>query len=389
MNVPKLRFKEFNDEYKAYKFNDVAKLYRGGSPRPIVNFITKSEDSVNWIKIGDVSPNETYIKSTSEKITKEGAKKSRKVYKGEIILSNSMSFGRPYILNLDGCIHDGWFVVRDYEKLLNKEYLYHFMSSPLIQKQYKTLSAGGVVSNISSELVYSVKLNIPLKEEQLKVANFLSLLDKKIELQSKKIEDLKLFKKGLNKFIFSNCTDEYKVENLIIEYNDKTTENNQYKVLSSTANGIIFQNEYFNKRAASNNNTGYKIIPKGLITYRSMSDTGEFHFNIQDITDIGIVSPAYPVFNIKKNLVNKTYFVYYINENGSFKNKILSTKEGGTRYALSITKFKTIYILLPKMEEQIKYSKYINVIINKIQIEEKKLEKLVQFKKGLMQNMFV
>jgi len=120
-----------------------------------------------------------------------------------------------------------------------------------------------------------------------------------------------------------------------------------------------------------------------------MSDTGEFHFNIQDITDIGIVSPAYPVFNIKKNLVNKTYFVYYINENDGFKNEILSTKEGGTRYALSITKFKTLNILLPKIEEQIKYSKYINVIINKIQIEEKKLEKLVQFKKGLMQNMFV
>ena len=136
MNIPKLRFKEFNDEYKTYKFKDVAKLYRGSSPRPIINFITKSEDSVNWIKIGDVSQNETYIKSTSEKITKEGAKKSRKVYKGEIILSNSMSFGRPYILDLDGCIHDGWFVVRDYERLLNKEYLYHFMSSSFIQKQY-------------------------------------------------------------------------------------------------------------------------------------------------------------------------------------------------------------------------------------------------------------
>ena len=175
----------------------------------------------------------------------------------------------------------------------------------------------------------------------------------------------------------------------IKEYNKKTSKNNQFEVLSSTANGIILQNEYFNKQAASLDNTGYKIVPFGFITYRSMSDTGEFHFNIQNITENGIVSPAYPVFEINEDIVDKTYFIYYINENKSFKNKILSLKEGGTRYALSMSKFKEINLDLPPLEYQKKYSKLLNTYNRKIKNEENKLNKLQELKKGLMQNMFV
>lgn len=89
--VPKLRFKEFSDEWEERKLGDLILLQRGSSPRPIVKYLTDSEDGVNWIKIGDTNKENKYITSTSEKITKEGAKKSREVKKGEIILSNSMS----------------------------------------------------------------------------------------------------------------------------------------------------------------------------------------------------------------------------------------------------------------------------------------------------------
>ncbi|MGU9314699.1 restriction endonuclease subunit S, partial [Clostridium perfringens] len=81
-------------EYK--KLGDISDICRGASPRPIKNFITDRDDGVNWIKIGDVKSGDKYITSCAEKITKEGAEKSRKVYKGDFILSNSMSFGRPY-----------------------------------------------------------------------------------------------------------------------------------------------------------------------------------------------------------------------------------------------------------------------------------------------------
>ena len=102
---------------------------RGGSPRPIKKYITDSENGVNWIKIGDASNDSRYITRTKEKITQDGVKKSRMVYEGDFILSNSMSFGKPYIMKTSGCIHDGWLVLRKKEneettnqQLLNEVY---------------------------------------------------------------------------------------------------------------------------------------------------------------------------------------------------------------------------------------------------------------------------
>ena len=386
MNVPKLRFKEFNDEYKTYKFYGVAKLCRGSSPRPIINFITKSEDCVNWIKIGDVSPNETYINSTSEKITKEGAKKSRRVYKGEIILSNSMSFGRPYILNLDGCIHDGWFVVRDYEKLLNKEYLYHFMCSPLIQKQYKTLSAGGVVSNISSELVYSVKLNIPSKEEQLKIAKFLSLLDKKIELQSKKIEDLKLFKLYTKNQIFKDYDEIFKLKDILVKWNKKN-KNNSVKYVESISNkyGFISQSDQFEDRnVASKDLNNYYIIEKGVFGYNpSRLNVGSLALKTND--KVSVVSPLYECFTTSQN---NQYLLEWF-DSKYFRKETISKFEGGVRNTLNFSNLCEIEIGLPTIEKQNKYSKIFKIFNNKIEFEVKKLYKLQELKKSLMKSMFV
>ncbi len=388
MNVPRLRFKEFNDEYKTYKFHDVAKLCRGSSPRPIVNFITKSEDCVNWIKIGDVSPNETYINSTSEKITKEGEKKSRRVYNGEIILSNSMSFGRPYILNLDGCIHDGWFVVRDYEKLLNKEYLYHFMSSPLIQKQYKTLSAGGVVSNISSELVYSVKLNIPSKKEQLKIAKFLSLLDKKIELQSKKIEDLKLFKKGLHDKLFNEVTgNDYLLSDIAVFENGKGHEN----IVDENGKYILINSKFISTGGNVTKKCSEQLTPlfKNDITM-VMSDlpNGKALAKCYYIDENNKYSLNQRICKIKvkdAGTVNSKYLFYLLDRNPYY----LRFDDGVNQTNLKKDDILSLNLVLPSIKDQERDSKTLTIIDNIIEKENNKLSKLNLLKKGLMQSMFV
>ncbi|UQV21198.1 restriction endonuclease subunit S [Vibrio sp. J383] len=178
-------------------FKNILKLDRGSSPRPIVNFMTDADDGVNWIKIGDTKKGELYINSTKERITPEGAKKSRKVSKGEVIVSNSMSYGQPYILNIDGYIHDGWFVLRNYEQHFEKNFLLQILGSELIQRQYKRLAAGGVVSNISSDLVYAVKVGLPPLPEQRKIAKILSTWDKAIATTEKLIETSKQQKKAL------------------------------------------------------------------------------------------------------------------------------------------------------------------------------------------------
>jgi type I restriction enzyme S subunit len=149
------------------KLGEVCIVERGSSPRPIEKYQTNSPDGVNWIKIGDTKGVDKYIFSTKEKITKEGAEKSRYVKEGDFILSNSMSFGKPYIMKTDGYIHDGWFVFRlpDY---LDKDYFYYLLTSPSVQEQIQSLGAGAIVKNISGDLVKKVDITYPksLLEQQ-------------------------------------------------------------------------------------------------------------------------------------------------------------------------------------------------------------------------------
>lgn len=203
LNVPNIRFPEFKEEWKKCRFKDVVRLFRGSSPRPIIEYLTTdNEEGVNWVKIGDVPTSGRIITSTEEKITKEGAKKSRHVYVGDLILSNSMSYGLPYIMGIEGCIHDGWFVLRDYEQNFNKDYLCNLLISDIVQKQYKKIAAGGVVQNISSDLVNSVYISIPSLDEQRKIAGLLSLIDERIATQNKIIEKLESLIKGIRNDVF-------------------------------------------------------------------------------------------------------------------------------------------------------------------------------------------
>ena len=135
------------------KINDVIEISRGASPRPIKLFITSKSDGINWIKIGDTEKGSKYITKSKEKITLEGAKKSRFVKKGDFLLSNSMSFGRPYILNIDGCVHDGWLILTDKNNYFDKNYLFYLLSSDLVYRQFCDKASGAVVNNLNTDKV--------------------------------------------------------------------------------------------------------------------------------------------------------------------------------------------------------------------------------------------
>lgn len=155
------------------KLVEVCDIERGGSPRPIDSYITNAKDGINWIKIGDTKNVTKYITKTEEKIKPEGAKRSRMVYEGDFILSNSMSFGRPYIMKTSGCIHDGWLVLREREPKINQDYLYHVLSSDLVFRQFDRLAAGSTVRNLNIGLVQGVKIPIPPPLEQQRIVNTL------------------------------------------------------------------------------------------------------------------------------------------------------------------------------------------------------------------------
>jgi type I restriction enzyme S subunit len=164
-----------------YKLGDVCEIARGGSPRPIDKFITEEEDGINWIKIGDATRSKKYIYETKEKIKKEGITSSRVVNDGDFLLSNSMSFGRPYIMRTTGCIHDGWLVLSRYQKNLDIDFFYHLLSSPVVVNQFENLAQGATVRNLNKELVSRVKVKIPPLPIQQKIVTKLDAIIAEID----------------------------------------------------------------------------------------------------------------------------------------------------------------------------------------------------------------
>ena len=177
------------EEWEYKKLGEVCTIERGGSPRPITDYITDSEDGINWIKIGDAQEGSKYITSTKEKIRPEGIKKSRLVHKGDFILSNSMSFGRPYILKVDGCIHDGWLVIHDDNEVFIKDYLYYILSSHIMYAKFSQLAVGGVVNNLNSSLVRKVTIPFPPKSTQLSIVSELDKINELIRLKKEQLKD--------------------------------------------------------------------------------------------------------------------------------------------------------------------------------------------------------
>ena len=156
------------------KLGWIMDIERGGSPRPIKTFLTDAEDGINWIKIGDVEKDGKYIVKTKEKIKPEGEKKSRRVYPGDFLLTNSMSFGRPYISQIEGCVHDGWLILRNAKELFDLDFLYYLLSSNYAYNQFCKKASGSTVDNLNIDKVSDAVIPLPQLTEQKRIVEVLN-----------------------------------------------------------------------------------------------------------------------------------------------------------------------------------------------------------------------
>ena len=159
------------ESWEWIRLGTICDIARGGSPRPIKSYLTDSENGINWIKISDSDKGGKYINSTKEKIIPEGVAKSRMVYAGDFLLTNSMSFGRPYILNVDGCIHDGWLVLSNYQTAYDQDFLFTMLSSNFAYYQFCSVVSGAVVKNLNSEKVADSLFPLPPIQEQKRIVS--------------------------------------------------------------------------------------------------------------------------------------------------------------------------------------------------------------------------
>ena len=183
--IEELLLKNLANDWEQRKFGETVLIERGGSPRPIDDYITNDAEGLNWVKIGDAPEQGNYITKTAEKIKPSGLSKTREVHPNDLILSNSMSFGKPYIMAINGCIHDGWLLIRDTQEVFDLKFLCHLLGTTQMLSQYKAMAAGSTVNNLNKELVSNTNVMYPKKEEQAVVGKYFEVIDSLITLHQR------------------------------------------------------------------------------------------------------------------------------------------------------------------------------------------------------------
>ncbi|MGU8482313.1 restriction endonuclease subunit S [Clostridium perfringens] len=374
-NVPKLRFKGFEDEWKEKKISDTLKIRHGKDQKLVANDLGKYPILGTGGIIG---------KSNEFLYDKES-----------VLIGRKGTIDRPFYMNTPF-----WTVDTLFYSEIKKGFCAKFLYYSFQRINWKKYSEASGVPSLSASTIESIKYILPELNEQEKIANFLSKVDSIIEKQEKKVQYWNSYKKGMIQKIFSQKIrfkdengrnypewEENKLEDYIMEYTEKTVIDNQYPVLTSSRKGLMLQSEYFKDRqVTTDSNIGYFVIPRGYITFRSRSDDGIFVFNQNNIIDKGIISYFYPVFNFNES-INKYYALIYMNN--YLKKEIFKEVVGTSQLVLSMSKLKKLKIKFPCLDEQIKIANFLSNIDNIIEKESKKLEELKQWKKGLLQQMFV
>jgi len=385
---PAIRFRGFTDAWEQRKLGDSILIERGGSPRPIDDYITTAENGLNWIKIGDAPSQGRYITKTVEKIKPEGLSKTRQVVPGDLILSNSMSFGKPYIMAIDGCIHDGWLLLRDNYNIFDLKFLCHMLGTRQMIQQYKKLASGSTVNNLNKELVGSAVVVMPSKQEQNLIGEYIENLDHLITLHQRKYDSLVNVKKAMLEKMFpkngetvpeirfkgfTDAWEQCKLGEVATEMiaggdvdKELLLEEGHYPVIANalTNDGIV---GYYNDQ--------YRIKAPA-VTVTGRGDVGHAKARNVDFT------PVVRLLSIKTN-----HDVYFL-ENVINTLKIVIESTGVPQ--LTVPQLAKDEISFPKaLKEEEKIGQYFANLDNLITLHQRKLEKLKNIKKSCLEKMFV
>ena len=243
-----------------------------------------------------------------------------------------------------------------------------------------------------------LNMKIPSIDEQKKIIALLEEITKKEQLLESKYHEYQHFKKYLMQQIFAqklrfDFDDEWEnipFKKLLKEINEKTTVNNQHEILSSTKEGIFTQKEYFaDRNVASKDNTGYKILRKNQIVL-SPQNLWMGNINVNTEFDIGIVSPSYKIYETT-DLVDINYFKHIIKLPRLIYEYTCASEQGASIVRRNLNKelFNEITIKVPSSNEQEKIGKLFDTYDEKIKNIDKNIQDMKEFKKGLLQQMFV
>ena len=340
------------NDWEQRKFSELVTIERGGSPRPIDKFITNDENGLNWVKIGDAPEQGNYITQTAEKIRPEGLSKTREVHPGDLILSNSMSFGRPYIMAIDGCIHDGWLAIRNTQKNFDLKFLCTLLGTDGMLNQYKAMAAGSTVNNLNKELVGGTTIAFPIMEEQIKIGEYFSNIDHLITLHHRKCVVLR--KKKVNDW------EQRKFGDFTWDAGKRNKEDLDLEPYAITnEHGFIRQCDAHDDFGymKDTDRKAYNIVKPNSFAYNpariNVGSIG-YYKGVENV----IVSSLYEVFQTD-NYVNDRFLWHWF-KSDEFPRWIERLQEGSVRLYFYYDKLCECQLYMPSLEEQEKIASFLD-----------------------------
>ena len=392
------------DGWEWKTLSDIFNIERGGSPRPIKDYITYDEDGINWIKISDATKGDgKYIESTEQKIKPSGLKNTRLVVDGDFIMSNSMSFGKPYIVKTKGAIHDGWLLMREKIEKTDKDFFYYLLSSNYMYEQFSSKASGTTVKNLNIDMVKTTNIPLPPFEEQKRIVAKLDILfekiDKAIALHQKNIDEADIFMASVLNDVFAELEEKYPLKkvsdglkNILTGTTPPTKEEKYYnepsinwyspsdfgksKVLSLSKNMINSIALTDKKAKIYEKNTlllvaiGATVGKIGVIKEEASSNQQITAMKFKDDIDVDF----------------SYYWFYYI------KQIIINTASAATLPIINQSAIKDLKFIIPPLQTQQKVVSYLDEISNKMEkiknLQKKKMQSLKELKASILDKAF-
>lgn len=379
MAKPTIRFKGYTEDWEQRKFGELVTIERGGSPRPIDKFITNDENGLNWVKIGDAPEHGNYITQTKEKIRPEGLSKTREVHPGDLVLSNSMSFGRPYIMAIDGCIHDGWLAIRDTKKNFELKFLCTLLGTDGMLNQYKAMAAGSTVNNLNKELVGGTTVEFPMMEEQIKIGDYFTTIDHLITLHQRKPY-------FWNKFIvidweqrklidFVDVLDGDRGKNYPTSDDFDISGHTLFLNASNVTNdGFLFQDNQFITEEKSNSMGNGKLEEDDIVvTSRgSLGHIAWYNADISSFVPYARINSGMLILRNKKEV--ETEYLYHFMKSSKGQSQISFISFGSAQPQLTKKGVEDLEVILPiKRDEQVQLGHYFSNLDHLITLHHHKL----------------
>ncbi|WP_249938218.1 restriction endonuclease subunit S [Bacteroides thetaiotaomicron] len=385
LNVPHLRFPEFSGEWETKSINDLADVIGGGTPDTTVK--SYWDGGIQWFTPSEIGKNK-FVDASLRTITEDGLNNSsaKLLPPNTILLSSRATIGECS-LSLRECATNQGFQSL-VSKNCNVDFLYY-----LIQTKKKDLirkSCGSTFLEISANEVRKIQVSVPSDVEQQKIAELLSLIDKRIATQNKIIEKYESLIKGLNNILlYATGGKSVCLGDILLERSERSRTNNQHEVLSSTVKGIFSQREYFSKDIASENNVGYKIIRLHDVVL-SPQNLWMGNINYNDRFEIGIVSPSYKVFSIADGYDNQ-FVAAMLKTHRALYSYMMVSEQGASivRRNLNMEAFSQLVFKIPSLDKQREIGCAISLLKSQLKTANKIIRAYTSQKQYLLCQMFI